>query len=222
MNFPYLTGEVGKLGIARIGKRIVSFSNAVVYDTFTGADGTPLTAHTIAPVNVPGTAWSNIISALIINNNMADNNFYRDCAMFCNLGVTAHQLDINVYSSQPSTYPEYYLRFYTRYIDSNNNFQFQVGRFGGSGLQYAYIYVTSGGINVYSSGAAMSYNPNTFYAVRIVSSATSVSLLIDGASVISYTSNLHYGATGCGIGAYDTNETIIHPARFDDFMVTPL
>lgn len=61
MNFPYLTGEVGKLGISKIKHRIVVVNNALVYDTFTGIDGALLTAH--APDIAPGGAvWVNYIS----------------------------------------------------------------------------------------------------------------------------------------------------------------
>lgn len=43
----------------------------LIRDEFTGSDGTNLTAHTIAPYNVPSAAWSALVGTITIQSNRA-------------------------------------------------------------------------------------------------------------------------------------------------------
>lgn len=182
----------------------------LVYDTFTDADATSLTAHTIAPTNTPSTSWTERVGTWTISGNKAVSTFTSNSHATCNPGVADCTITCKAQTSA-----------------TNGNMAYDVGlvvRWGAT-TDYFLVGINSQG-DLFRISERVSDNPvsratasvtidaGTEYTIVVTLSGTSISATLDGANQISYASaTANQTATIHGIKGRIATDTI------DDFQV---
>lgn len=204
--FSYLTGEVGKLGIARIKRRIVVGNNALVYDTFSDADGTLLTAH-IPDICPAGAAWLSAGSAFISGNKLTQSH-NSVLIVAIDSGVSSGVITVSMDYVNLSSLDGGII---ARYIDSTH---FWLLRYYLNNLQ---IYENNN--NVYTLRASAIFSsPNGTELLTATLNGNNLTITMLGISV-SYSSSLFNIATNHGLRMVSNITTSL---TSDNFTVTPL
>lgn len=177
------------------------------YDTFTGANGTNLTAHT---PNV-GSAWSYNAGPFTIQSNKA--SCTADSLASVDMGHADGTITVDLNSPSLNNDAVVF-----RKVDTSNYWRFQVNAIGGPGLTTAYLIDTTSGSDniVASAGFTMSAGLNTW---KLVLSGTSITGYINGVSVISATSSVRQTSTIHGFASSNAGGT--GGTTADDFLFVP-
>lgn len=215
MNFSYLTGEVGKLGIVKIKRRIVSFNNIAIYDPFIGANGTNINGRTppIAPV---GASWSIPLGAAATQNNRAYFTNPPGAGTHANIDSGIANVSVsgifnlggNIVGIGPVARWQDTSHFWIAY--------FRRALVGQRDIRLIEVNGSSVIRGAYSDD---SLSAIIDYTIELRASGTALSVLLNGAQIIApYTSSYLQSVTRHGIYA-DTNNA---GQTADDFTVTPL
>jgi hypothetical protein len=169
----------------------------LIYDTFTDADGVHLHDHTIAPTNIPGTAW--IDSSLGPTLTILSNRAYPVGGRRYNIldaGTPNIQIDVNYAIAQNYIYFRYsaYYNMWYVYFTTGNAYLYEVA----SGM---YTIRASGAIPAGSLATVKTTNPL-------------ISFYIDGGLIFTYSSSFLASQTKCGLS--------LNGGYFDDFKVYQL
>lgn len=187
-------------------KKAASGPTTLIYDTFTDTNGTDLSAHTIAPTNIPGASWGASSGTLTIQSNKAGGNTngrYK---------LTSGVSDCKVYGTIGTvTGGGNYAVLYARWQDENNHWR--IG-FRHDLSAFVILEVNGGGITARASTA---WTPANASHVTIVTlNGTAIAADADaGTYSINYTSSSFQAQTVHGL-------RLDAPNTLDDFKVTTL
>lgn len=195
----------------------------LVRDDFTDADGTLLTAHIIAPINTVGATWAG--PALAGDNNLTIRNNRLQFAGVSNAG--SNYLDAGI--ANAILRADYFVggpggagvneygAFVSRWTGSTAAWLVLVGYLG-SPVAQIYQYNSS---LVLRASAPYALVQGTTYALALTLSGNSISLAINGAGIVSYSSSFNAASTRHGlrlfIGSSASDNTYL-----DNFSVEPL
>ena len=197
----------------------VTFYDVKISDTFTDANGTNLTAHTIAPTNVPGNAWTNIYStgsrAITVQSNRAACPTLNERWYGREIGVADFVLTTILRLSSATVTSGIYLR-----LDALTDA-------AGTERNCWFVALGNGKIELYERNAAtpgtlratanMTTNGSQDYAVKVVCIGDTITVTVDGANQISYSGiTTHLTSTKVGLKLQTANATV---AIADDFKV---
>lgn len=202
MKFPYLTGEVGNIGISKIKNRVVG--GPIVYDTFTDADGATLLTHVISPVNLTGNTYFfrsfsafNPGNFVITSNTVHVTTTYQYATIDC--GTPSVRLVLDFVAGS------YNITFVLRASKTQDRYFF-VQRDGNSNTWN--FYEVNPGFVIRASGVYAVVNGTT-YTAQFIASGDSYTFLINDTQVLNYagvsslSANVLHGMGGYGAQAKD-------------------
>lgn len=186
-------------------------SPILIEDSFTDSDGTALSAHTIAPTNIPATIWTIISGTWVINSNKAQKTAtdathematvdagVSDCLCEQNLTLPASGYGATGYRISNATNGWLYQ------LDITGDIVALFEQNAGTYTQRA----SQGGV-VLTGGAT--------YAIAATLNGASITITIDGGNSINYASATHnQTTTKHGLWAYSTTPSM------DTFKVSTL
>lgn len=177
----------------------------LIHDTFTDVNGA-LPAHTIAPVNTPGTSWTAVRGTgwQIVSNEVSETAGNGDPGIVAvDTGITDMDVrarckkgsagDVGIFARQNAS-SGWLLR-----IDGANSVEL--------------VEVNSPAFTVRDS-AVFVLNNATYYELRIVCSGNTITGYIDGVEQVTFTSATFNGQTGAGLETFFNTSS-----RMDDFKV---
>lgn len=171
-----------------IGPRSLG-ANVLIYDTFTDADGTNLTAHAIAPINTPGAVWAAVDpvgSPIRVSSNRA----------VIGNGVPRYYLSSTVANCTVSA---------TIRLVVAGNLGVMFRRTDDANYWVAFVQTTqivlneiTGGVTTQRAATARAYSTGVDYVLSVVLAGNSISCTCDG-TTITYTSAVRNTATIHGL-----------------------
>lgn len=190
-----------------------------VYDTFTGANGTALTAHTpdIAPV---GAAWDN--ANVEIQGNLATLKGAADrqlSSIQSNVSDCVIEANISYGTATQTTSNAYAHGIVFRYVDASNYWIYSfIPRSDNMGI--ALWEVTTTATVRAQAIPSLVCVPGTVYSFKVTINGTGITGTINGVNQLTYTSAQHQTATkhGFKLGYINSGTN----ATCDNFKVSPL
>lgn len=187
----------------------------LVSDTFTDTDGTSLATHTIAPINVPGTAWTLNNFGFAINSNMANPTGGYNLAPNAIATVDAGQADVTVTVQVVFNHNNVTdSGIVCRYVDNNN---FWIATLNISNGTFS-IYERLAGSFVLRVQASLTVTIGTTYTIQMIASGSSLSATVNGGSGLAWSSTDFQTATRHGIRTADNSSSTAN--TFDNFTIT--
>jgi hypothetical protein len=196
--------RLGRLDIAMVGGGVAALR---ILDTFTDTNGVRLASHTVAPTNIPGSAWVEAQYTWDIQGNRASS---LQVISATHIAVIESGVSNCVISATLNMTTVATILF--RYLDTNN---FWVARLDVLVGTFT-LYECNAGAYTLRATKSMSILISTDYLVVVTLSGASIKATIDGANEISYSSSLHQANTKHGLSADYALAT------FDNFTVTAL
>ncbi len=173
------------------------------YDTFTGTNGTNLTAHT---PNV-GSAWTYNPAAIDIQSNKAVNPALSGGDV-ATVDMSHADGTITVVFNAVTSNND---AIVFRATDSSNYWRFQVNDIGGGGTTAYLINTTAGSDTIVDSGAT-TLSSGADHTFEVILSGTSIICKLDGATIFTQTSSVRQTATIHGMMLWAGGDTA------DDFL----
>ena len=166
-----------------------SAANFILQDSFADTNGADLTAHTIAPINDPATAW--VGSGITIESNQAV--CAGNAVTVCDAGKSDFTIKCSLTGDTTNTGPSIVFR----YVDANNFWFVQLGS-----MISIQLYEVIAGTATQRGQVLFSYPLSTLVNVTIVCSGTSITVTepVSGANMTWTSSDLET-ATKVGLRA---------------------
>lgn len=214
-NFPKPAGQNGASSLfGTMSGSIISLVT-LVYDEFTDADGTLLTSHVIAPINLPGNSWvlaRSIATNMTTESNKSSSNSIAtgewDAVNCGNANVT-----ITVTTQMSAA-------------DANSSAAI-LGRWeSGAGINCFLCDYSLSSYNIYEvanatftqrATGAFTADTNT-HNLKLIMSGTSLTFTIDSGTALAYSTATYQTNTSHGCGGYPGLAG--EPTTFDNFKVT--
>jgi hypothetical protein len=216
LNMPTLRGYLGGMTTTPSGPTVL------ILDQFTDTDGTLFSAHTIAPTNTPGTAWTNYSGALtleIASNRVAipaaGGNGRRLYAV--NSGVSNGVCSFDIVVGAASRMDAFGV---LRLSNATNYFLLGVENGdGGVGSYKLVLYSVEAGVITQRAITNIANVSNTTQAITATMSGNSISWAM-GIYSNSYSSAFNSTATNHGTALY--KDATFVAQNMDNFQVTTL
>ena len=190
----------------------VSGKTAGILDNFTGTNGTSLAAHTIAPNNGPGTAWTILSGALEIQSNRVSQTFNGFNKASVDFGVADCTLKVII--NDTGAGQNSYGGLMARASDANNFWAFVLA----STTTLSIIEVVAGSYTVRANGS-FSITPFVDCVLEFVLNGSTLTGKANGTEIVTYGSaTSNQTVTKHGIHGYFTFPAWVDV--FDDFQVT--
>ena len=182
-----------------------------IYDTFTGANTTALASHTIAPLNIPATSWTDDVAGLQITSNKfgatgADK--YSSCAA----GVADGVISVVIRFSDVSFTCGAGLVF--RQSDVNNKFLLLAAN------NALTLYKDQAGAFTSLQTTAVTPSNNTDYTISVTLAGTSIQCAYGALASFTVTNIFNQSATRAGV--YGSDNSLGAHVTGDDFRVSTL
>lgn len=186
--------------------KVAAAGGVLIYDTFTGANGTALTAH--APdINTPGGAWVQINGTWTIQSNRAsvagDGNV-RIAAGVSNYSLSVIAVAVSATSAAGLT---------GRVQDSSNLWAIQIV----NSTNVFRIAEVNGGVTTVRATTSVTISDGVSYTMAGTFNGATITATLDGANSLSYGSAT-FLQTDPDVGLRAGNDT----CTFDDFTVTAI
>ena len=203
----------------------VNASPYKVYDQFSGTNGTLLSAHTIAPVNTPAVAWSEVTHAFTLQSNQARPNLVSsedEVEALSALGITDAVIlcDVMIAPDQTDLIGSTGFSLHFRRQDGSNYLQIQGDpRSAGAGGAVAKIWQNVAGVFTALASASFTWTAGSTYTLKAVFKGNSLSYYINDVLIASVSTSQF--ATQQGAGLRDTNLASVSATgtRFDNYRV---
>lgn len=181
----------------------------LIEDAFTDANGTNLTAHTIAPTNDPSATWVNIGGAITIESNKASTT----PAAIINYQLESGESDCIIEATIQKTAGNVDGGIMFRYVDDANYWIADFLSLSGT----VKIYEKTGGSFTERASISKTFSASTDYVMRVELSGDDITVTIDGGSSINYSSSV--GATRTKHGFWTSGAGGV-TITWDDFKIS--
>lgn len=182
---------------------------ALILDQFTDTNGVALTAHTIAPTNVPATAWTVAAGTCDIQGNRAQPETNSTVNVAVCDSLRSDLITISAFVNRAGATQD--MGIVARYQDVNNYWLADMQN-GGTVV----LFEKSGGSYTSRASAAQPFNTNTDYSLAMALSGTTITVTVNGANAISFSSSDFQSSTKVGLWA--SLATV--GGQIDNFQVT--
>jgi hypothetical protein len=188
-----------------------------INDSFSGADGTELSLHTISPTNTPSAVWTNIVTAggryLEIRTNTCRSTASNDGYYGLNAGASDVIFDITVKPATDTNIVSVFIRMDNLTVGSAQNNGWAI-QFGNGKVE---LYERSGASpGTLADTKNMTTTGGTAYAIRAVMVGTSIVITVNGANTLTTTSAAHQASTNFGMRLLSSGSTA---SIVDDFKI---
>jgi hypothetical protein len=173
----------------------------LIFDNFTGADGTDIAVHVIAPVNGVGGAWAQTLiqgsAPIVIQSNAARMTTTGNNRTAANANCLTPNVKITAsVTGRSAGADEVAPAFFPRFTNSNNYWMI-VFNYAGQNI----IIEVTAGTQVVRSLAGGSYVSGATVAAQVTANQDVISWA-DGANSASYSSTVRNSETNHGFGGY--------------------
>ncbi len=185
--------------------------STIIQDEFTGPDGTALTAHPIAPVNLPSAAWTSIRGTWRITGNRAVlSTDATGAGIICDLGYANCVVSCKAKTSTNDNSASRDAGLQLRETNEQNRWKLGINYAG----QKFNLYEVNANVVTLRAQASVVLTNTDFYAIAALLSGTAITATLDGANQIGYASaNLNATVTKHGLQAAYAADAL------DDFKV---
>lgn len=183
-------------------------------DTFTDADSTSLTSHTMDV----GPGWTAGTGTFFVQGNKATPNSNANADYITtDAGVSDYQIDVDVVLRSGSGW-ESNANLQVRFQDHNNRWEVDMTASGG----VIQLYEVAAGVVTQRISTAFAFISGTTYAITIVAQGSTISLFVNSVSKGSYSSAATaQTATKVGIST-GQGGTVVTKCTWDNFLVREL
>jgi hypothetical protein len=172
-------------------------------DTFTGANGTAITAHT-PDVKPAGASWAQDIGSHTLQGNQMQpavvNN--QDNGAHINGGAANLSLSVRltISSSQAGASTGYTHNVWFRFQDINNRWQVSIVPTTSQVIQ---LFECSGGTFIQRASTSYTWTPGATYTIGVIAAGANVTVSVNNANQIIFTGDSDF-LTATGVGMRDT------------------
>lgn len=190
-----------------------------INDSFTGTNGTNLTAHSISPTNIPVASWANIFSTsgriMTIQSNRASVSTFNEGFYALEAGSADVILSVVLRLPSITSISGVYLRLDALTDASITERNCWFVAFGNGKIELYERNSSPSGI--LRATANMTTNASQDYAIKVVCVGSTITVTVDGSNKISYSGiTTHLTSTKFGIKMLGTSTTT---AIADDFKI---
>lgn len=186
-------------------------------DQFTDANGTLLTAHVIAPYNVPATSWVAGVGTFQIQANAATpNSNVDDDKVWCDPGLADCTITCDIVPFDSGLAIQSIPAILLRLTDSTHYWMVHAPSYD----DLIVIFENAGAGLVSRASGAVTLNSGTSYALKIVASGTNITAYVNNVQICAYgsaTSNQTATKVGFRLG----KQGVIGPTTWDNLIVAP-
>lgn len=169
----------------------------LVRDDFTAPDGTSLPTHSIAPVNIPATAWHALEGALQVTGNRVVNVVDGTNSGWCDPGVANGTIRLVV--RRPSTDGIADIAILFRAVGADNYWVADLQVAGTDITGTFSIYRKESGTYTEVQHTPQTFAPDTDYLITVVLNGPAITATVDGQATLSTTSNFNQTSSVHGI-----------------------
>ena len=191
-----------------------------ISDTFTDTTGTNLTAHTIAPVNVPAASWSTPVGTWQIESNSAEQTGTANAKPGIAIVDAGNaNLEVSVVATIPTPTAGHGVTggVFGRYSDANNFWRFV---FDSTGPDMWFLQKRVAGTFTTVLSASVSWRGTTQTLAMSFSAGNLITVFANGVSLGSTTDSFNSSATMYGLDSqYDFANGFTFSMIFNDFLV---
>lgn len=190
-------------------------ATTLILDQFADADGTALTAHAIAPTNVPGASWAANNGTWTIQGNQATSGVL-GAGDYNVATADSGQADVTVTCDITTAGSGAYApEIVGRLTDASNYWRVEIE----STTQVLRIQEYNAGSGTTRASVSLTTVNGGTYALKVVFSGTGITASV-GATTCNWTSSFNQTATRHGVGEFTNNGTPYNTCLFDNFKVT--
>lgn len=187
------------MGAAGGGNEGAAGDPTLVFDQFTDANFTNLTAHAIAPTNTISATWTTLLGVILIQSNTAGRwgGAHPDACVY-----ESSRSDVTITQTHRHGANYTHNHAILRCTDANNFWHVMTQ----SGDNYWRIVERNANVDTTRASAAKTISTLTNYAISVTASGTTISATIDGGTSISYAlATFNQTATKHGVGTNDNS-----------------